>query len=99
MSRRRQDIEYEYVAVDIECSQGHRVGLVDKAIGSSPRAGKYTTRGGVNFEDVPTPSADSGRVRGVCDECGADVQVRWDRVRDLLDRNTGRGRHTDSIRP
>ena len=99
MSRRRNDVDYEFVAVDIECPKGHRVGLVIKHIGAHPRAGTYDTGRGVRFEDMLTPTDDSGKVRGVCPECGADVQLRWDRVRALLDRNHSEGRHTDALRP
>lgn len=100
MSRRRKGVHFLYVAVDIECPSGHRLGVVVKniEIDGSPSARTYMTGGGVRLRDIDAPTEDSGKVCGVCEQCGADVQLRWDRVRALLDRNHDRGRHTDTLR-
>ena len=99
MSRRRQGVEFEYIAVDIECPRGHRVGVALRFAGQHPHAGTYATAGGVRFEDVPDPTHETGRVRGLCGECGADVQAAWGRVRQVIDELEAAGRHTGTHRP
>ena len=99
MSRRSTDTDYLFVGVDIECPKGHRVGEVFKFTGQHPRAGRYTVGQGVQFEDAPIPTETSGRIRGSCTKCGADVEARGDRLRDLLDANEARGRNTGKFRP
>lgn len=98
MSRRKPATQYEYVAVDIECRSGHRVGLAMKIL-AGPHAGEFATGRGIRFEESPEPTETSGRLRGKCEQCSADVQVRWGRVLDLLERNEQQGRHTDTLRP
>ncbi|GAA1970574.1 hypothetical protein GCM10009718_02640 [Isoptericola halotolerans] len=99
MSRRRPSVDSEHVTVDIECAAcGNRVGICMLYIGASPRAGTYSTGGGVRFEDRPTPEASSGKVRGRCGKCGADVQLRWSRVKARLDGNLVARRYNDSMR-
>lgn len=98
MSRRKRDVVAEYSIVDVVCPSGHRVGQVTKLGGKHSQAGKYATIRGVRFEDNPVPSPTSGRVRGLCGECGADVQIRWDRVKVMLDElELSEGRHTGEI--
>lgn len=100
MSRRRPlgKVGYEYAAVDIECPRGHRVGHAMKVLGG-PHAGKYSTSRHLRFEESPDVTEVSGRLRGACRECGADVIVRWSTVRDRIEANIEAGRHTDTLRP
>jgi len=98
MSRRREAITYEHVALDVLCPADHRVGLVIKAIAPSPFAGRYSTGRGVRFEEWPDPTDDSGRLRGNCRTCGADVQVSWSRAKAELDAHENAGKHTGEIR-
>lgn len=98
MSRRRNDVDHENTVLDILCPRGHRVGMVVKHRLAHPRAGSYSTYRGVRHEDVPFPTDDSGKVRGTCPQCGAEVQHRWDRVRPRLDAMDESGRHTGELR-
>lgn len=98
MSRRKREVVAEFAIVDVVCGLGHMVGQVTKLSGKHSQAGKYATIRGVRFEDSPAPTAVSGRVRGRCGDCGADVQIRWDRVKDMLDLlEITEGRHTGEI--
>lgn len=102
MSRRRRvedqgrgSVQPMQVVVDLLCEKGHFVGIALKYLDPHPKAGEYRQGNGLHFEQ----SGESERVRGTCGECRADVVVRWDRVRALLDDNEVRGRHTDELRP
>lgn len=97
MSRRRENVQYEHVALDVICPAGHRVGLVIKEIPPSPFAGTYSTGRGVRFEEWPEPTHDSGRVRGTCEACRADVQVSWRRAKAELDAHEALGRNTGEL--
>lgn len=100
MSRRRpkDQVQYEYAAVDIECPRGHLLGHALKFLGG-PRTGAYGTSKNLRFEESPQVEAESGRLRGTCPDCGADVIVRWSTVRALIESNIEEGRHTDRMRP
>lgn len=97
MSRRKGDVQYEDFAIDIVCPSGHRLGTVAKHGPQHARAGTYTTYGGVDFEESPSPSPDSGRIRGTCPQCGAQMLLRWDKVRAQLDRNSEIGCYRDQL--
>ncbi|MFX4287572.1 hypothetical protein ACQBJO_12950 [Janibacter sp. G349] len=97
MSRRQPASQYEFAAVDIECPHGHLVGKALKSL-AGPHAGQYGTSRGVRFEESPDADDDSGRVRGDCPQCGADVILRWSKVRDRIEANLKVGRHTDKMR-
>ncbi len=102
MSRRnyrKPDTHFLYVMVDLLCTRGHRVGFAAKNIDQHPRAGSYGLSEGIEFEDLPAPTDDSGKIRGTCPDCGDQVQFRWERVRNLLDDNESTGRAHDMMSP
>lgn len=99
MSRRAPSVDYLFTSVDIMCPNKHRVGTATKIIGQHPRAGTYGTDGRVQFQESEDVTPFSGRLRGTCATCGADVQIRWERVRQVLDANEQAGRHTDELTP
>lgn len=96
MSRRRGDVQHLQVVLDVLCPKGHRVGVVVKFIEPHPRAGTYHA-GGMTFQDLPDPTADSGKVAGICSSCQADVQIAWRRAKQALDDHERTARHTGEL--
>lgn len=90
-------MQREFVSLGIECSKGHRIGLVYRSLiddGSTP----YKLAKGAAFVDPNPADPASGKVRGRCAICGADAQIRWERVRDALERLVVEGKTSGTIR-
>ena len=85
MARRRRPDTVD-VEVSIECNNGHLVGRAYKRGLVTSTGRQYVVSNGVLYRDAPGAAAStSGRVRGVCGQCGQDVQIKWERVKQLLD--------------
>lgn len=97
MSRRRPSAMHAQVVLDVVCPKGHRVGILVKLLEPHPNAGTYQVGLPLRFEDLPDPTDESGRIRGRCPDCGADVQVAWMRAKGALDEHDERGQHTGAI--
>ena len=98
MSRRKPDVDHMQVILDVVCAKGHRVGMIAKRGSHHPDPNPYLVGLPLRFEDLPSPTPTSGKVRGVCEKCGDDVQITWLRAREELDAHEARGRHTGTLR-
>lgn len=99
MSRRRRNWDHKQVILDVECVKGHRVGRLIKRGPDYPDPNPYLVEAPLYFEENHAdPSPTSGKVRCICDQCGADVQITWLRALDELDSHEFHGRHTGTIR-
>jgi hypothetical protein len=90
-------VQREFVTIGVECSKGHRVGLVFRSLiddGGNP----FGLGHGLTFVDPTPEDRDSGKVKGRCEVCMADVQMRWVRVRAGLERLVVEGRTSDVLR-
>lgn len=98
MSRRRPSVMHMQVVLDVECPKKHRVGFVTKLLDPHPDAGTYQVSLPLRFEEPPIPGDDTGRIRGTCPTCAADVQIAWSRAKSTLDDHAEHGRHTGRLR-
>lgn len=97
MSRRRErvDAHYTFVVVVIECRhhRGVPLGRVVRQHGMDGLEHGLTRLDGANGETTVQARCPACTVAGR----GSDLQVRWQRLRDMLDALEREGRHADTM--